>query len=85
MTTPLGTTARFTDKQVHLFRETRGDYARTYCGLSERTDIWRDPGEDVTCGFCIRKLAERVNETVRGWTASRRASMARCTADSEGE
>jgi hypothetical protein len=60
--TPLGITARFTDKQVHLFRETIGDHARTYCGLSERADIWRDLGEDVTCGFCIRKLADRVNE-----------------------
>jgi hypothetical protein len=58
----LGITARFTDKGVHLFKETSDDHAVTYCGLSERGVIWRDPDEDVTCGHCIRHLAERVNE-----------------------
>jgi hypothetical protein len=62
MTTPLGTTARFTDRQVHLFKEVSEDRAVTYCGLGERADIWRDLGDDVTCGHCIRRLSERVNE-----------------------
>jgi hypothetical protein len=58
----LAATARFTDKKVHLFRETSDDHAVTYCGLGERAEIWRDLDADVTCGFCLRRLAERVNE-----------------------
>jgi hypothetical protein len=55
-------TARFVDTHVHLFKETDGDRGMTSCGRIERGWIWRDPGEDVTCGFCIRRLTERVNE-----------------------
>lgn len=60
--TSLNTTGRFTDKKVHLFKEVYGDRALTYCGLGALADIWRDPGEDVTCVHCLRNLTERVNE-----------------------
>jgi hypothetical protein len=51
-------TARFTVHQVHLFKEADGERARTYCGLSERSDIWRDHGEHVTCDSCMRYASE---------------------------
>lgn len=58
-------TARFTDKHVHLFKETTNNGAETYCGLRERNDIWTDPDSEVTCGRCLRKLTERVNQLGR--------------------
>jgi hypothetical protein len=51
-------TARFTDKQVHLFKEVGTNAARSYCGLGERFGIWREYGQDVTCGACARYLRE---------------------------
>jgi hypothetical protein len=58
-------TARFTNKHVHLFKEQSDAHARTYCGLSERTEIWSDRNSDVTCQHCLRVLAETVNELSR--------------------
>jgi len=51
--------ARFTDKRVHLFKEVAENAARSFCGLSERGAIWRQPGSDVTCQRCARHLGER--------------------------
>ena len=56
---------RFQDKKVHLFKWTSGDRAGTYCGLNERDAIWQEPDEGITCGFCLRKLAEATNERLR--------------------
>jgi hypothetical protein len=63
-------TARFTVRRVHLFKEADGERARTYCGLNERSDIWRDHGEHVTCGWCIR-YARREREAGREFAARR--------------
>ena len=51
-------TARFTNKQVHLFKEVGTGTARSFCGLGETFHIWRDYGHDVTCGACARHLSE---------------------------
>ena len=48
----LGRSARFTDRKVHLFRETSGEHGISYCGLSEWSPIWREHGLAVTCLTC---------------------------------
>jgi hypothetical protein len=51
----LASTARFTNKKVHTFKEVRNDHAISYCGLSERVGIWCEADYNkVTCKQCIR-------------------------------
>lgn len=53
-------TARFMDKEVHIFR---GYGSRTtYCGLHERDEIWSDLGNIPTCLACTRLLDRDVQQ-----------------------
>jgi hypothetical protein len=47
-------TARFLGKKVHRFKVISENHAISYCGLSERAEIWREQGGDVTCAVCIQ-------------------------------
>jgi len=58
----MGDLARFTDKKIHLLKESMGDHGVSYCGLSERGTIWGAPDDAPTCHSCLRFFARRVEE-----------------------
>lgn len=61
-----GDVGRFMDKRIHVFRETTEHGARSYCGLSERAEIWRRADDAPLCAMCARSSEREARGGPRG-------------------